>query len=148
MLGSAIDSVRIVLDEKTMTHPMRRLFTQTLRRMGTSVRELLRRHIQLEPVNMSRYESRIQFSSETTFINWSDDGEEFRSEFGLRLADRLAHKMYRQLENTKQTSIECKLREAGFEDFVIDITGVVTRFDPRLVANFRRNTGLPEPREL
>jgi hypothetical protein len=95
---------------------------------------------------MSLYESRIQFRAETTVIHWSDDTEEFRSEFGLKLADRFARKMYQQLEESGKVGIEQKLKAAGFEDFVLDITGIVTRFDQRLVDNFMRNTGLPEPR--
>ena len=148
MFTTAIDSLRIVLDEKTMTHPMRRLFTETVQRMGTSVREFLKKHARLDPVNMSLYKSRVQFSADTTVINWSDDAEEFRSVFGLKLADRFAHKVYQQLENAERLGIEQNLREAGFKDFLLDITRIVTRFDQRLVDNFRRNTGLPEPRVL
>ena len=148
MFITAIESLRIVLDEKTMTHPTRRLFTQTLRRMGASVTELLRSYAHLDPAKMSLYKSRIQFRADTTAIHWRDDGEEFRSEFGLKLAHRFAKKTYQQLENRGKAGIEQKLKEAGFEDFVLDITGIVTRLDQRLVDNFKRNTGLPEPRVL
>lgn len=148
MFITAIESLRILLDEQTMTHPMRRLFTQTLRRMGASVTELLRSYAHLDPAKMSLYKSRIQFRADTTVIHWRDDAEEFRSEFGLKLAHRFAKKTYQQLENSGKAGIEQKLKEAGFEDFVLDITGIVTRLDQRLVDNFKRNTGLPEPRVL
>jgi hypothetical protein len=146
MLFSPIHSLQILLDEKTMTKPMRRLFTETLSRMGTSVSKFLRSHAHLDPERMSLYENRIQFSDETTAINWSDDAEEYRSEFGLKIADRLARKVYQQIEGNLEDGIVQKLKTAGFEDFFLDITKVVTRFDQRLVERFKRNTGLPEPR--
>lgn len=148
MFDSDINSVRILLDEKTLSHSMRLLFSQTLLQMGTNFREFLTYYRQLNPAKMFQYKNNIQFSAANTSINWSDDSGQFRSEFGLKLAHRLASKTYHQLKDSGKKGIETKLRDAGFEDFIKDITDIVTNLDQRLIDNFRQNTGLPEPREL
>ena len=147
MLSSSIDSVRILLDEKTMTKHRRNLFTEMIYRMGSNVRKYLEWLKQVDPEKISQYESHIKFSANSTSVHWSDDSDVFRSEFGLKLADRLARKMYRQLENEGQTGIESILRNAGFEDFLLDITDLVTRpLNQRIIDAWKRDTGLPEPR--
>jgi hypothetical protein len=89
----------------------------------------------------------VRFSSKTTVFSWSDESEELEKQFGLRLADRFSRKAYRD-QITLQPGIEAKLRAAGFEDCVRDISELVTRLHERLVDKFRKTTGLPEPREL
>jgi hypothetical protein len=101
----------------------------------------------MNPSVISQWESHVRFSAKTTSINWSDESKELEEEFGLKLVDRFARKMY-QAQATHEAGIETILRDAGFDDFVVDISEVVTRLDQRVVDNFKRNTGLPEPREL
>ena len=107
----------------------------------------MRSVLSLNPTIISEWENRIRFSSKTTVFRWSDESEELEKQFGLRLADRFARKIY-QAQITRQPGIEALLKATGLKDFVHDISELVTRLDERLVDNFRKTTGLPEPREL
>jgi hypothetical protein len=145
---SPIDVVQIVLDQKTMRPPMRLFFKEmVVQQMGVGTRQFLRNLLPMNPSVISQWESHVRFSAKTTSINWSDESKELEEEFGLKLVDRFARKMY-QAQATHEAGIETILRDAGFDDFVVDISEVVTRLDQRVVDNFKRNTGLPEPREL
>jgi len=147
MYSGSIDSVQILLDEKTMTTARRKIFTDMITSLGANLKVYLERLGQDGGEDMSQHVDRIEFSALSTAVHWSDDSDEFRSEFALKLADRLARKMYRQLLNTSQTGIEHSLRNAGFEDFLHDITHVVTRpLSQRAIDAWKRDTGLPEPR--
>ena len=96
---------------------------------------------------MFQHVDRIKFSATSTTVHWSDDADAFKSEFGLKLVDRLARKMYRQLLNGSQTGIEHSLHNAGFDDFLLDITRLVTRpLNQRAIDAWKSDTGLPEPR--
>jgi len=145
---STINAVRIILDEKTMRPAMRLLFKEMiLQRIGAGMSQFLTTLLPLKPSVVGLWKRRVQFSAETTSFNWSDDSEEFREEFGLRLADRFSRKIY-QARAMNQAGIEDAFRDAGFDDFVVDISEVVTCLDQRVIENFKRKTGLPEPREF
>jgi hypothetical protein len=107
----------------------------------------LRSFLPMNPTIVSEWEYRVRFSSETTVFSWSDESEKLEKQFGLRLADRFARKIY-QAQITLQPGIETLLKAAGFEDFVRDISKLVTHLHERLVEKFMKTTGLPEPREL
>ena len=93
---------------------------------------------------VSRWESNVAFSADSTSLNWSDDSVELEKQFGLKLADRLARKIYNDnISNTQH--FENMLKDADYKDFLVDITSAVSRLDQRLVDNFKKNTGLPEP---
>jgi len=145
---STIDAVKVILDRKTMRPPMRIFFKEMVaKRLGVGTLQFLRSFLPMNPSIVSQWERRAQFSAETTSFNWSDDSEEFGKQFGLRLADRFARKIY-QSQIARQPGIETMLRDAGFDEFMVDISKLVTRLSHRAVDNFKRNTGLPEPREL
>jgi hypothetical protein len=146
LFRNPIDAVQVILDRKTMTPSMRQFFKEiVVKRIGEGTKQFLRSILPLNPTIVSEWEDRVRFSSETTAFTWSDESEELEKEFGLRLADRFARKIY-QARITVNPGIEEMLKAAGFEGFVRDITEVVTRFDERLVENFRKVTGLPEPK--
>ena len=143
-----IDTIQIVLHRKTMRPPMRLFFKEmVVQQMGVGTRQFLKNLLPINRNLISQWESHIQFSDKTTSINWSDESKELEEEFGLKLVDRLARKMY-QAQTMHQAGIETMLRDAGFDDFMVDISEVVTRLDERVLDNFKSNTGLPEPREL
>jgi hypothetical protein len=149
IFSSTINSIQILLDEKTMTKATRSLFTEVLLRIGPGSKEYMEGLKYLDPEKVSEYIGRIKFSRESTTIHWSDESKDYQSEFGLKLADRFARKMYRQLKDGDQTGIMSKLLNAGFNDCVIDITEIVTRpVNRRMIENWKRNTGLPEPQIL
>jgi len=128
-----------------MTPSMRSLFKEmVINKMGVGTRNYLASLLPLNPNVISQWESRARFTAETTSFNWSDDLEEPEGLFGLKLADRFARKIY-QAQIACQPGIEAMLTDAGFKNFVVDISKVVTRLDQRVVDNFKRNTGLPEP---
>ena len=143
----SIEGIQILLDEKTMRSPERSLFTGTvINHMEVGIKEILAR---IKPLNQDvivEWENRVLFSAENISINWSDESEEFRSEFGLNLAHRLSQRLYGSVTG-RATDVGPILRAAGFDDPMIDITGIISRLDQRIIDNFRRNTGLPEPRE-
>jgi hypothetical protein len=148
LFTSTIDAVQVILDSKTMTPSMRFFFKEMIiNRIGVGTRQFLRSFLPMNPSVVSEWGDHVRFSAETTSFSWSDNSEEFEQQFGLRLADRFARKIY-QAQITRQPGIEAMLKNAGFEDFIVDISELVTRLDQRVVDNFRRNTGLPEPREL
>jgi hypothetical protein len=143
-----IDTVRVILDRKTMTPSMRLLFKEIItNRIEMGLRQVLETLLPMARNTVIMWEDRIRFSSKTIFFNWSDDSEEFEQQFGLRLADRFARKIY-QAQVTGQRNIETMLKNAGYNDFILDISKLVTHLDQRLIDNFIRNTGLPEPKEL
>ncbi len=145
---TSIDDVQILLDEKSMRSSERALFTGTVKNnMDGVITDILGSISLLNPGVISEWKNRVQFSAKTTSINWSDESEKFKSEFGLKLADRLSRKLYRS-QTSRPANTETILRDAGFDDSVMDITEVITRLDQRIIDNFKRNTGLPEPREL
>ncbi len=149
IFSSTINSIQILLDEKTMTKATRSLFTEVLLRIGPGSKEYMGGLKYLDPETVSEYIGRIRFSCESTIIHWSDESKDYQSEFGLKLADRFARKMYRQLKDGDQTGIMSKLLNAGFNDCVIDITEILTRpLNRRMIENWKRNTGLPEPQIL
>jgi len=148
LFRNAIYAIQVILDRKTMTPSMRLFFKEMIvNRIGEGTKQFLRSFLFMNPTIVSEWEDRVRFSPKTTSFSWSDESEEFEKQFGLRLADRFARKVY-QAQITRESGIEAILEGAGFEGFVRDISEVVTRLDKRLVDNFRRTTGLPEPREI
>jgi len=145
---NSIGSIHIILDRKTLRPAMRSFFKELVSsKLAVGTREVLEDLLPMNPGVVSEWISRLKFSSKTTLINWSDDSDGFEHHFGLRLADRLARKIYQGMI-TNQPGIEAILQNAGFEDFVIDISELVTRLDQGVVDYFRNKTGLPEPWEL
>lgn len=145
LFTNSIDAVEVIFDRKTMTRSMRQFFKEFIvYRLGQGTKQFLRSISALNPSVISEWESRVCFSSETTALRWSDESEELEKQFGLRLADRFARKIY-QARTTHTPAIEEMLEAAGFEGVVRDITDVVTHFDERLVEKFRKTTGLPQP---
>jgi hypothetical protein len=148
LFTNSVDAVQVILDRKTMTPPMRQFFKDMIvNRIGEGTKRFLRSFRPANPTVVSEWEDRVRFSSKTTAFSWSDESEELEKQFGLRLADRFARKIY-QAQITGQPGIEVILEAAGFQGFVHDISRLVTRLDERLVDNFRNKTGLPEPKEL
>ena len=147
LFTNSVDAVQVILDRKTMTPSMRQFFKEMIvNRIGEGTKQFLRSFLTVNPTVVSEWEDHVRFSSETTAFSWSDESEELEKQFGLRLADRFARKVY-QAQITRQPGIEAILAAAGFEGFVSDISELVTRLDERLVDNFIKKTGLPEPKE-
>lgn len=141
----SVNAVEVILDRKTMTQSIRQFFKEFIvNGLGEGTRQSLRSILPLNQTVISEWEGRVRFSSKTTGFRWSDESEELEKQFGLRLADRFARKVY-QGRIARKPGIEERLKAAGFESFVEDITESVTRIDPRLVEKFREITGLPEP---
>jgi len=148
LFTSPIEAVQIVLDRKTMTPSMRQFFRDVIvNRIGEGTKQFLRSFHPANPTVVSEWEDRVRFSSNTTMLSWSDESKELEQQFCLRLADRFARKIY-QAQITGQHGITTILEGAGFEGFVKDISGLVTRLDMRLIDKFKNKTGLPEPKEL
>jgi hypothetical protein len=148
LFSSSIDAIHVILDRKTMLPSMRQFFNELItKRIAVGTRQILKSLLPLDPPAVSEWENRVKFSFQTTSVSWSDDSEELGQQFGLRLADRFARKVY-QARITGQPSIEAILEAAGFEGTVCDISELVTRLDQRLAEDFKKTTGLPEPKEL
>ena len=145
VFSNKIDLVKIILDRKTMMPSMRALFKEMItRQMGIGTREFIKRFYPMNRDLVSRWESNVAFSADSTSLNWSDDSVELEKQFGLKLADRLARKIYNDnISNTHH--FENMLKCADFKEYLVDITSAVSSLDRRLVDNFKKNTGLPEP---
>lgn len=143
-----IDSVKIILDQKTMMPSMRVLFKDMIiNQMGVGTQQFIRRFYPLNRKLVSRWEGNINFSAESTSLWWSDDSPALGKQFGLKLADRLARKIYKDYIDNADTFINM-LKKSGFKNFIVDITNVISELDPRIIDNYKKNTGLPEPRGL
>jgi len=143
-----IDSVKIILDRKTMMPSMRVFFKEMIiNQMGVGTQQFIRSFYPLNRNLVSRWEGNINFSAESTSFSWSDDSTALEKQFGLKLADRLARKIYKDYIDNTNTFINM-LKNSGFKNFIVDITNAVSQLDPRIIDNFKKNTGLPEPRGL
>lgn len=148
VLTASIDDVQILLDQKSMKPPGRALFTgMVINHMGVGITQILERIEHRDPGAISEWKNHVRFTDKTTRINWSDESDEFEGEFGLKLAHRLSQTVYRWQMNPA-IDMGTMVRDTGFEDCVMDITKIITRLDQRIVDNFKRDTGLPEPCEL
>lgn len=146
LFTNPVEAVRVILDQKTMTPSMRQFFREVIvHRIGEGTKQFLRNFRPANSTVVLEWEDRVQFSSKTTMFSWSDESDVLEQQFGLRLADRFARKIY-QAQIADRPGIVAILEAAGFEDFVNDISGLVTRLDARLVNNFKKKTGLPEPK--
>ena len=146
--ASSIDDILVLLDEKTMKSSERSLFTGTVtNHMELGIRNILSDIEHLNPGIIAEWKDRVQFTAKSISINWSDDSEEFKSEFGLKLAHRLSQKLYKW-QTRGAPNMATVLRDAGYESPISDITDLVTRLNQRIIDNFKKNTGLPEPRDL
>lgn len=146
--SSTINTVRIILDQKTMRPSMRTFFKEmVVQQMGTGTDEYLSTLHHMNSSVIDLWKSRVRFSAESTFLSWSDECDEFNNEFGLRLADRLSRKIY-QSQSTSDPGIETLLKDAGYTDWVVDLSRIITQFDQRVIDNFKKKTGLPEPKEF
>jgi hypothetical protein len=125
MLVASIDALRILLHEKTMTLEMRGLFASRVLNVGERVKMFL--HDRSCPEGMRWYESNIQFTKESVSLSWSDENPPLKKEFGLKLADRLSRKIYRDFSKPGEACFRSLLVSAGFEDFMIDISDIITR---------------------
>ena len=145
LFTGSIDSIQIILDQKTMTPSMRQFFKEMIiNRIGDGMKQFLKSIYFLSPTIVSEWEKRAHFSSKTTVISWSDESEELEEEFGLRLVDRFARKIY-QAQIKPNSDIEEIFMKAGFEELIHDISRLLTRLDKGLIDHFRQVTGLPEP---
>ena len=146
--NSAINTVRIILDQKTMRPSMRNFFKDMLiQQMGVGTKEYLLNFQHMNPSVIDLWKSRVRFSAESTFFSWSDENDDTKNEFGLRLADRLSRKIY-QSQISSDQEIETLLNLAGYSDCVVDLSRVVTQLSQRVIENFKRMTGLPEPKKF
>ncbi len=143
-----VDKIEVVLDRKTMKSSMRNLFKEMIiNGIGNGIKQFLSTIRKLNPSKIYELEKRAEFSSKTTILRWSDESESLEKSFGLRLADRFSRKIYKS-QTTNQAGIEELLKNAGYTDFIYDISELLTHIDNRLIDNFKRNTGLPEPKKL
>jgi hypothetical protein len=125
MLTSDIEALRILLHAKTMTDKMRSFFVRNVLEVGPKLRAFL--HIRSYPEDMRRYENNMRLTRESVSLSWSDESSEYENEFGLRLADRLSRKIYQDFSKPIETCFGSLLAKAGFEDFMIDISDIITR---------------------
>jgi len=145
--SSSIDNIRIIFDQKTMTKNRRNCFDQIIHRIGTDLREYLETFRQTHSEKeVSFYKDCIQFSTQSISVHWSDEPNLVQNDFGLKLADRFAHKMYQQLEKKAQRGFDSILQNSGFRDFTVDITkSVIHPLNQNMIEAWKRETGLPEP---
>jgi hypothetical protein len=145
--GWIIDSIRIIFDGKSMNKKRRILFEKSLDQIGKTLREYLGPfEKKYPPKAVSVYKDRIRLLAGSISVYWGDESNPSQCEFGLKLADNFARKMYHQLINQDQAGFETSFRKAGFKDIVLDITELVIRpLDKNIIDRWKRDTGLPEP---
>ena len=137
---SAICTVRIILDQKTMRPSMRAFFKDILiQQLCVGTKKYLLNFHHSDSSGNDFLKSRVCFSAESTFFSWSDENEDLEKEFGLRLADRLSRKIY-QSQDSKNHEIETLLNQAGYDDCVVDFTKEVAQLSQRVVENFKEKT--------
>ena len=137
-----ISSVRVILDEKTLPQPSRRMFED---RVYCLRDDILGSNVGAasEGRSDSAVVRNIQFARDQVSITWSSPD----TDDGLYLADRLSGLAKTAIE--KSTQLDCA-QALGMEqgDLFYDSTPDVIRAVPkRLIERWKRRTGLPEPLE-
>jgi len=142
---SPCTKIKFIFDEKTMTQNRRILFEK----LTLNIDLMLRQYLEGFKDNyseslLSAIINKIQFSRHSTSIIWSDNPnfpENYA--FGLKLADRVARKIYQTLKG--EFDFISILKKVGCKDFSIDITQQIARpVDRKLIENWKREMGLPE----
>ena len=144
---SLCTKIRFIFDEKTMTQNRRDLFEEIIRNVDLMLREYLTEFNKDYPESLvSSIINNIQYYRDSVSVIWSDSPHFPQNyTFGLKLADRVARKSYQTLKG--KFDFFLLLEKAGFKDFTIDITQQIARpVDKKLIENWKRETGLPEPR--
>lgn len=137
-----ISSVRVILDEKTLPQPSRRMFEDRVRCLRDDILGP-NADAASEGKTNSAVVRNIQFARDQVSITWSSPD----TDDGLYLAHRLSGLAKTAIE--KSTESDCA-RALGMEqgDLFYDSTpDVVRAISTRSVERWKRRTGLPEPLE-
>jgi hypothetical protein len=137
-----VTSVRVILDEKTLPQPSKRMFEDRVCRLRDDI---------LGPgadaasggQSDSAVPRNIRFTRDQVSITWSSPD----TDDGLYLADRLSHRAKAAIEKSTQPDFA---RALGIEqgDLFYDATpDVIRSISKRTIERWKRRTGLPEPSE-
>lgn len=141
-----VDTVRILLDQKTLAEQDRNRFRSFIPWEGERFRTVLR-GLPPEYQNHARVlEKRIGVTSETISVHWSDEPGANDAAPGLRLADHLAGLARQAIIDPSSSDLRAAFADEECQLHEMDLTDIVSRpLDKRVVETWRKKTGLPEP---
>jgi hypothetical protein len=140
-----VESVRVHLDQKTLTTPERNHFRKGLSNVVPQFREILakfpnHKHVQAALRNWKN-------CADEPHITWSDEFSSPEFETGLKLAHYLAKYAGESLRKDPAAQVLDWLEDAGFRSAFGDVTdSLLAPLKPETVEEWKRATGLPEPR--
>ncbi|MDD5556560.1 MAG: hypothetical protein PHN82_04825 [bacterium] len=143
-----VDGLSIVLDQKTMPKPTRRIFIDSVHRLSGQLNGILQAARRMNRDEAELFKSRLRFTNADMCIIWSDSSLAGDSQGGLWLAHYLAGHYQKGLSRGKEMVVRERLSKAGFARVEKDITDMITApINRASIERWKRNTGLEEPVE-
>lgn len=141
----SVQTIRVHLDQKSMSRADRALFNGTIARLVPNLRSLLA-EAGSEPTARSALQA-IQDCREAT-VTWSDEIECPSLKTGLALADSLARHSGKSIKRGAEGAHLMWLRSPKWETSSMNMTKLVLRpLQMRTISQWKTQTGLPEPSE-
>jgi hypothetical protein len=139
---SPISSVRVILDEKTLPQPSKRMFEDRVRCLRD---DILGPNVDVasEGRSDSAVLRNIRFARDQVDIYWSSPD----TDDGLYLADRLSRFASNAIAKSTQPDFARALGMEQEELFYDSTPDVIRAISKRSVVRWKRRTGLPEPIE-
>lgn len=144
ILKDQIDGIEIILDEKSFAKPTRYFFKHFILNINDYLKNTFSDVQSIFPEIINVLSSRVNFSQNQISLCWSDEIDSSIPSDGLILAHNLASKYRKGLLRSDNPVIKSQLGKAGFKDIDFNFTEKITTIDPRVIENWKRNTGLPE----
>lgn len=143
-----IDRLQVTLDNKTMREPDRRLFLDIVNIVPQTIKDILMRVKEVNPVQADQFSANIAFTSSEICINWKNPEDDDHETDGLWLAHHLSKHYLKDLSRAPEPQVREKLSEAGFNEFELDITNsLMAPISRSAIDRWKQDTGLPEPTE-
>jgi len=141
-----IDKVEIVLDQKTMALPTKRMFKDLMAKLSNQLLRAIKGVKQQYVDEVKLYKMRINFSRETISLCMRDETSACGSGCGLQLAHYLASHFCDDIKNRKFT-MKNLFSEEGFSSIDTDVTNkLLAPINRKNIENWEKNTGLREPK--
>ncbi len=134
-----VESIRIILDQKTMTSELRALFRRNTSTMGEILRANIRVTAAPDPAVAQYFLNNMRFEQQDISLAWSDELD--KEPIGLKFAHYLASLSWKQLKSQRPGILD-PLRATSYGECVADITDIITAPpSEKNVDQWRKNTG-------
>ena len=139
---SRIDDVVVILDQKAIAAPTRKLFEDQIRRTPENMVSVHRQALR-GGLGSEQHIRRLALSRESIRVQWSDERLSREARDGLLLAHHLASRTFRDVRRGRPPQFVEKLREARLPCGEIDVTRIlIAPLAVSAVREWERRTGL------